>query len=182
MSAEIRTLKDGETTVYPRTLASAVYNDDGTTIDTTIQNAINDTTQLAGNIDTILEDILTGDEEDTADFYIFLGGSTTKAAINNMIIIKSNYNAATGSIIGEPYKINFLKSPYIHNNISYNVIIQTFSNTYLIYDITVNNTSVKNTEICYDPINNSISNLATRGPVLLKLNPNDIVKIRLQYD
>lgn len=181
MGAEIRTLKDDETTVYPRTLASAVYNDDGTTIDTTIQNAINDTTQLAGNIDTILEDILTGDEEDTADFYIFLGGSTTKAAINNMIIIESNYNAATG-IIGEPYKINFLKSPYIHNNISYNVIIQIFSNTYLIYDIIVNNTSVKNTEICYDPINNSISNLATRGPVLLKLNPNDIVKIRLQYD
>ena len=156
MSAEIRTLKDGKTTVYPRTLASAVYNDDGTTIDTTIQNAIKDTTQLAGNIDTILEDILTGDEEDTADFYIHLGGSnTTKTVINNMTIIESNYNAATG-IIGEPYKINFLKSPCIYNNISYNVIIQVFSNTYLIYDIIVNNTSVKNTEICYDPIKNMI--------------------------
>lgn len=61
MSAEIRTLKDGETTVYPRTLASAVYNDDGTTIDTTIQNAINDTTQLAGNVDEALGNILTGE-------------------------------------------------------------------------------------------------------------------------
>lgn len=61
MSAEIRTLKDGETTVYPRTLASAVYNDDGTTIDTTIQNAIDNTTQLTGNIDTVLENILTGE-------------------------------------------------------------------------------------------------------------------------
>lgn len=61
MSAEIRTLKDGETTVYPRTLASAVYNDDGTTIDTTIQNAIDDTTQLAGNVDEALGNILTGE-------------------------------------------------------------------------------------------------------------------------
>lgn len=61
MSAEIRTLKDGEITVYPRTLASAVYNDDGTTIDTTIQNAIDDTTQLAGNVDEALGNILTGE-------------------------------------------------------------------------------------------------------------------------
>lgn len=61
MNAEIRTLKDGETTVYPRTLASAVYNDDGTTIDTTIQKAVENTTQLTGNIDTVLENVLTGE-------------------------------------------------------------------------------------------------------------------------
>lgn len=61
MGAEIRTLKDGETTVYPRTLASAVQNSDGTTIDITIQKAVENTTQLTGNIDTVLENVLTGE-------------------------------------------------------------------------------------------------------------------------
>ena len=178
MSAEIRTLKDGETTVYPRTLASAVYNDDGTTIDTTIQNAIEDTTQLAGDINTILEDILTGDEEDTADFYISLS-SSPEILVNDLIITKSNYTAVTG-IIGEPYKINLFKTPYIHNNISYNAGIYLLNRNHTIVNISINNISSFGTEMCYNPIDNN-NTYGFDHPILLKLNPNDVVKIIVQY-
>ena len=180
MSAEIRTLKDGETTVYPRTLASAVYNDDGTTIDTTIQSAIDDTTQLTGDINTILENILTGDEEDTADFYVSLS-SSPEILVNDLIITKSNYTTATG-IIGEPYKINLFKTPYIHNNISYNAGIYLLNKDHAIVNIKINNiSSIFGSEMwCYNPIDNN-NTYGFGHPILLKLNPNDVVKIIVQY-
>ena len=80
--AEIRTLKDNDIIIYPKTSASAVLNQDGTTIATTITNEVAESKKfvrdvnnvldiieqeqltearmLSGNIEEILTDIQTG--------------------------------------------------------------------------------------------------------------------------
>ena len=53
--AEIRTLKDNDIIIYPKTSASAVLNQDGTTIATTITNEIAANKKFVGDVNNILD-------------------------------------------------------------------------------------------------------------------------------
>ena len=52
--AEIRTLKDNDIIIYPKTSASAVLNQDGTTIATTITNEVAANKKIVGDVNNIL--------------------------------------------------------------------------------------------------------------------------------
>ena len=53
--AEIRTLKDNDIIIYPKTSASAVLNQDGTTIATTITNEVAANKKFVGDVNNILD-------------------------------------------------------------------------------------------------------------------------------
>ena len=52
--AEIRTLKDNDIIIYPKTSASAVLNQDGTTIATTITNEVAASKEFVGDVNNVL--------------------------------------------------------------------------------------------------------------------------------
>lgn len=81
MAAEIRTLKEGNIEIHPRTVASAVSSSDGTTIDVVIEKAQMDAKThadtIAGDISTILENINMGTGE------TIIGECSLKDALGN---------------------------------------------------------------------------------------------------
>lgn len=60
MASEIRTLKDGDIEIHPRTVARAVHTSSGSTIDVEIENAKTDTSVKLGDVNAVLENILNG--------------------------------------------------------------------------------------------------------------------------
>lgn len=60
MASEIRTLKDGDIEIHPRTVAKAVHTSSGSTIDVEIINAKAETDAKLGDVNTVLENILSG--------------------------------------------------------------------------------------------------------------------------
>ncbi|WP_140397161.1 hypothetical protein [Flavonifractor sp. An82] len=60
MASEIRTLKDGDIEIHPRTVAKAVHTSSGSTIDVEIKNAKAETDAKLGDVNTVLENILSG--------------------------------------------------------------------------------------------------------------------------
>lgn len=60
MASEIRTLRDGDIEIHPRTVAKAVHTSSGTTIDVDIANAKAETDAKLGDVNTVLENVLTG--------------------------------------------------------------------------------------------------------------------------
>lgn len=60
MASEIRTLKDGDIEIHPRTVAKAVHTSSGSTIDVEIENAKAEVEAMLGDVNSVLQNILNG--------------------------------------------------------------------------------------------------------------------------
>lgn len=112
MASEIRTLKDGDTEIHPRTVAKAVHTSSGTTIDVDIANAKAEADAKLGDVNTVLENILSGSTLDEVNAKIdqingeTTGNSTTEK-LDIMATTKSDLKEALaekGKTVGDTFR------------------------------------------------------------------------------
>lgn len=100
MASEIRTLKDGDIEIHPRTVAKAVHTSSGSTIDVEIENAQAETDAKLGDVNTVLENILSGSTLEEVNEKIDqingeIAGTTT---MEKLLVTENGKNAIVAAV------------------------------------------------------------------------------------